>query len=267
MPESGSRIMVMRRLVVIILLLLGCASGDRDRPLRVLVYNIHAGRDAAGIDNLERVAALITSTEADLVLLQEVDRGTARSGKVDQLDVLMRLTRLYGAFGKSLDYQGGDYGIAILSRWPITGHQTVRLRVDPPQVRAGGSIEPRVALVVTTNGFRIINTHLDASREETFRLMEIADLLPEIKRQKPLFAGGDFNAEPNSNVHVRVTELLRDAWLECGEGESLTYPADTPIKRIDYLFLPPDARCTSARVIDTKASDHRPVLITVRRAP
>jgi endonuclease/exonuclease/phosphatase family metal-dependent hydrolase len=250
----------------LILLLSACASGDAGRPLRVLVFNIHAGRDAAGVDNLERVAALINSIDADLVLLQEVDRGTARSDKVDQLEVLMRLTKRHGAFGKSLDYQGGDYGIATLSRWPITAQQTIPLHVDPPQARAGGSTEPRVALVVDTNRLRIVNTHLDASRQEEYRLQEIERLLPEIERQKALLAGGDFNAEPESTVHRQLLASgLRDAWLECGEGPSLTFSASAPVKRIDYLFLLANARCTSARVLESSASDHRPVVIDVMR--
>jgi endonuclease/exonuclease/phosphatase (EEP) superfamily protein YafD len=50
----------------------------------------------------------------------------------------------------------------------------------------------------------------------------------------------------------------------CGKGESLTYPADTPAKRIDYLFLTGSASCTDATVVRTEASDHRPLLVTVR---
>jgi hypothetical protein len=52
---------------------------------RVLVFNIHAGKDAGGKPNLEEVAALVRSVDADVVLLQEVDRGTRRSGNVDQV--------------------------------------------------------------------------------------------------------------------------------------------------------------------------------------
>lgn len=245
---------------VLIILLTGCVS-SAERPLRVMVFNIHAGKDAAGVDNLERVAALIRSTNADLVLLQEVDRGTTRSGGVDQLAVLMRLTNLHGVFGKSLDYQGGEYGIATLSRWPITAHDIIPLRVDPPQTRAGGSLEPRIALVVETRGLRLLNTHLDASREDTYRLQEI-DRLLGTKNDLHL-AGGDFNSVPESTVQERVRASgLRDAWLECGGTDGLTYPADTPVKRIDYLFLSRGYGCGSATVLESTASDHRPLFIT-----
>ena len=238
------------------------ATGGGQRLVRVMVYNIHAGKDAAGVDNLERVASLIRSTKCDLVLLQEVDRGTTRSGNVDQLAVLMRLTGLYGVFGKSLDYQGGDYGIAILSRWPLSAERVVPLRIDPPQPRAGGSLEPRVALIAETNGLRIVNTHLDASREDTWRLQEVARLLESIDGAHLI--GGDFNSVPDSTVQMNVrSAALRDAFAACGTGEGLTYPAGTPVKRIDYLFLRGSAHCTAASVLETDASDHRPLLVTV----
>ncbi|HXG72067.1 MAG TPA: hypothetical protein VNJ04_15770, partial [Gemmatimonadaceae bacterium] len=65
----------------LLLLLCGCSSlqhGDKPETIRVLVYNIHAGKDAKGIDNLFRVGALILENRADIALLQEVDRFTTR---------------------------------------------------------------------------------------------------------------------------------------------------------------------------------------------
>lgn len=262
----------MRYLVLLWLgLTFGCASA-RTQPettLRVLVYNIHAGRDAGGVDNLERVASIIKTTRADLVLLQEVDRGTRRSGNVDQLAILMRLTQLHGAFGKSLDYQGGDYGIAVLSRWPITAQETVSLPVQPQQTRAGGSYEPRIALYVVTatpNGaLGVMNTHIDPSAEDVYRRQEVAHVISAAKRLRPLLVGGDFNDTPGSAVYKTLREAgLHDPWRECGEGPELTYPAIAPVKRIDYLFLNGDAaRCTSAKVLDSTASDHRAVLLNL----
>lgn len=246
-----------RRLLLLILLA-GCASVDA--PLRILTYNIHAGKDAGGRDNLERVAAVIASSKADIVLLQEVDRNTTRSGKVDQLAELTRLTGMHGRFGKSLDYQGGEYGIAILSRWPITASEIVPLRVEPPQERAGGSQEPRVGFVVVTNALRVVNTHLDASRDDGYRLQEVPQVLAA---GRDAIVGGDFNANPDSAVHDAVLRAgLRDAWSECGRrGNGMTYPATPPQKRIDYLFLGRGTRCVEAMVLETDASDHRPLLV------
>ncbi|MGH7664438.1 MAG: endonuclease/exonuclease/phosphatase family protein [Gemmatimonadaceae bacterium] len=238
-------------------------------PVRVLVYNIHAGKDASGADNLERVAALIEATRADIVLLQEVDRGTERSGGVDQIATLAGLTDMDLSFGCTLDYQGGEYGIATLSRWPIVGDSLIPLPVDPAQARAGGSHEPRGALHTEVNApggtLHVLNTHLDASGDDSYRRQEVARLLLAAARLRAgediLILGGDFNATPESEVIAHVTRsALRDGWADCGGMRpGNTYPADDPIKRIDYLFIPPAVNCDSAIVLDTGASDHRPV--------
>jgi endonuclease/exonuclease/phosphatase family metal-dependent hydrolase len=239
----------------------------------MLVYNIHAGKDAAGVDNLPRVAAEIRRSRADVVLLQEVDRGTERSGGVDQTTVLSRLTGFHGAFGKTLDYQGGEYGIAILSRWPISSDTLIHLSVQPPQQRAGGSYEPRGvqhARVAAPGGaLDVLNTHLDPSREDHYRRQEVAQVRAVVDRLRAanprVVVGGDFNAEPGSAVIASMTaDGWRDAWRSCGTGEGLTYPGDAPIKRIDYLFLAPKLACDSAAVLETRASDHRPVLVVLR---
>jgi endonuclease/exonuclease/phosphatase family metal-dependent hydrolase len=259
-----------------LLLALGaCTAPEPAEPsVRVLVFNIHAGEDAAGRPNLQRVAGVVRSTRADLVLLQEVDRGTKRSGNVDQLAALEKLTNYSTVFGRSLDYDGGLYGIAALSRDRIATHATESLPIQPPQPRSGGSYEPRAALMLTASTrlgpLEAINTHLDASRDEHYRLQESAHIIELVKRRAastlPVVAGGDFNAEPGSATYQQLMASgLRDAWKECGAGDGFTYPADNPVKRIDYLFLTSGLRCTAAKVIDTTVSDHRPLLVTLAR--
>jgi len=241
-------------------------------PVRILVFNIHAGKDAAGVSNLDRVADLIRSTDSDVALLQEVDKGTKRSNGVDQLAVIARRLGYVPAFGRSLNYDGGEYGLGVVSRRGFTAHFTTPLPVAPSQARAGGAHEPRAALIVVPiAGLKLValNTHLDASREETYRLQEIETVLKLVgsnrKSGLPAVAGGDFNAEPASAVYRRILDSgLRDAWTECGKGEGLTYPANKPVKRIDYLFLADPLQCSDARVIETTISDHRPLLVTVR---
>lgn len=240
--------------------------------LRVLVYNIHAGKDAQAADNLQRVAELIREARADLVLLQEVDRGTERSGRIDQPAVLTRLTGYHAAFGKTLDYQGGEYGIAVLSRWPIMADTLVPLPVQPRQQRAGGSYEPRGLLHATVAApgrvIHALNTHLDPSPDDRYRIQEVAAVLRYAHRLAPESAlvvlGGDFNALPLSRVRKRVAaEQWRDAWNTCGRGGGATFPASAPVIRIDYLFIRATLRCDSAQVIESVASDHRPVLFVL----
>lgn len=256
----------------------GCATlggGPPAPSIRVLVYNIHAGKDAAGVDNLERVAAIVRESRADIAMLQEVDRGTTRSGKVDQVARLAALTGFHAAFGKTLSFQGGDYGIAVLSRREILSDTLLRLPVNPPQERSGAGYEPRGALratVTTALGeAHVLNTHIDASREDTYRLQEARELLrigAELSaRGRIVLLGGDLNSEPTSAVIAMLTAAgWKDSW-GCGQGNGFSFPASVPVKRIDYLMLPPGLRCRTANVIATEASDHRPVVFEIERTP
>lgn len=239
--------------------------------LSVLVFNVHAGKDAAGTDSVRAISEFIRSIGPDLVLLQEVDRGTKRSGHVDQLQAFIDGTTYPGVFGRSLDYDGGTYGLAALSREGFLFDRTWPLRVEPLQERAGGSHEPRVTLLMVAQtrlgSLQAATTHIDASGTDQYRLQEVAELLIPVKARlapdRPVLIGGDFNSEPTSAVIRKLTDAgLRDAWAECGQGDGLTYPADTPRKRIDYVFLTGSLTCTAARVIDTQISDHRPLLVT-----
>src|SRR5687768_6865671 len=267
-----------RKLLALCLLAASLASCTtlplaRDPVIKVLVYNIHAGKDPWGVENLPGVAAIVKSTGADVALLQEVDINTRRSGRVDQPAELADLTGLRAVFGKTLDYDGGDYGIAVLARWPVTHDTLFRLRVTPRQERAGGSYEPRGVLhvlIATPYGpLHILNTHLDPSADDRFRRQEAATLLRLADQLRSsgetVFIGGDLNSNPDSRVMAMFTEAgWKDAWDGCGAGEGKTYPYNEPVKRIDYLLLGTGATCARAEVLATDASDHRPIVFQIR---
>ena len=240
--------------------------------VRVVVYNMHAGKDAAGVDNLQRIVDFVREARADLILFQEVDQGTRRSGGVDQPAVLAQRSGFHVAFGSALDYDGGKYGVATLSRWPITFDTLYRLPVDPPQERAGGSREPRGMLrtdIASPYGvMSVFNTHIDASRDDTWRRQEAAVIVSTVtaaRAMRPLvFLGGDMNSTPESAVQQIIRDArLRDAFAECGRGAGPTFPSDSAVKRIDYLYLTGMARCARAEVPATRASDHRPLVVDV----
>jgi endonuclease/exonuclease/phosphatase family metal-dependent hydrolase len=245
----------------------GCSTLTRSpAPIHVLTYNIHAGKDAQQADNLARIAALIDSAAADIVLLQEVDRRTQRAGGVDHFGELRRLTGMYGFFGKSLDFQGGEYGIAVLSRWPTDSVQAFVLKIDGPP-EGSPVYEPRSALHVRVHTpagrLDVVNTHLDARASGAFRRQELVAILAHMKQTvppgAPLLFGGDLNARPATDDVTAVAFALSDAFATCGTGAGETFPAHAPDRRIDYIFFR-SARCRTARVIETQASDHRPML-------
>jgi endonuclease/exonuclease/phosphatase family metal-dependent hydrolase len=176
------------------------------------------------------------------------------------------------AFGSALDYDGGKYGVATLSRWPIDFDTLYRLPVDPPQERAGGSREPRGLLradVMSPYGaIAVFNTHIDASREDTWRQQEarvIVSTVTTVRQSRPLvLLGGDMNSTPESAVQQNVRESgFRDAFAECGQGKGLTFPADSAVKRIDYLYLTGAMQCARAVVPASAVSDHRPLMVEV----
>jgi endonuclease/exonuclease/phosphatase family metal-dependent hydrolase len=244
--------------------------------ITILVLNMHAGWDAEKQANLGRVAAFVRESRADVVLLQEVDRQTRRSHGVDQPAVLARLTGMTAVFGRTLDYDGGEYGIAVLARGSIVNEGVVPLRVDPPQPRAGGSTEPRGVLstrIRLPSGveLRVLNTHLDASKSEEYRLQEVDRLIATARglpNGTPVVIGGDFNATPDSETYARMGRAgFIDAWAACGSGKGLTYPAGKAAKRIDYLFLQSNLSCERANVPAFTASDHQPLIVRVLRPP
>ena len=251
----------------------GCHSTGRGdgAPLRVLVYNIHAGKDAGRLDNLERVAKIIKDSRASIVLLQEVDRKTRRSGSVDQFARLRELTGYRGVFGKTINYDGGEYGIAILSRWRIASSAFAPLPVDIPDAAARARYEERGAVVVRIVSpfgiIRVINTHLDAGGADAYRIQQAKVLTSLAGAQSDsgfTLLGGDMNSEPSSEaIGILAKAGWSDLFAACGTGEPGSFPADTPVKRIDFLFGRGNVKCARAEVLDTQASDHRPVLFEV----
>ncbi len=89
--------------------------------MRVMTYNIKSGLYHP--DGLEAVARVIEAQSPDILGLQEVDEGMARSNGVAQTDWLTRRLRMRGVFAPAMNYDSGLYGIALLSRWPIERHE------------------------------------------------------------------------------------------------------------------------------------------------
>ena len=264
------RVMTLRMLGLVAVAIASgaCAStrGGADSAVRVLVYNIHAGTDTERRSNLDRVGELIRDSRADIVLLQEVDRRTRRSSGVDQLDSLRRLTGLRGAFGKAIDYDGGEYGLGVLSRWEILADSVFPLPVEAPHA----GYEARVALVAhiasPTERLRVVNTHLDASRE-AYRNQQTA-ALGRVAAGPPAagLIGGDLNSEPEHGVITMLSTFgFSDLYPGCGAAPGLTFPVANPVKRIDYLLASSRWRCVSASVLPANASDHRAVLFEIIR--
>ena len=229
------------------------------QTLRVMTYNIHVG---VGMDkklDLARVAAVINTQHADLVGLQEVDRGVTRTQGIDEIAELAKLTRMDYAFAFNLRYQGGQYGVAILSRFPIlaTDH---RLYQNTREAERRGFI--RAEVKVNGRVLNFVTTHLDYQYDDG-RLFETQQLLSALKDVKgPLIVVGDFNDIPAGHAYQLMRYQFGDAWIESrGTDQGFSYPTDKPAKRIDYIFVRSTDRVRAKRawIVDTQASDHVPV--------
>ena len=236
------------------------AAPTAPRTLRVLSYNIHHGEGVDGRLELTRLAGIISASAADIVALQEVDRKTTRSKGLDQAAELADLTGLRHAYGKAMDYQGGAYGQALLSRWPLEDF-TVHPLPNPAKV------EPRIAIsaVVRPPGFpavRVIGTHLDASRDDAARRQQAVALNALFAQDDTLTVLlGDLNARPETPVIQTLFHVWADASVA---SPAPTSPAKKPTGRIDYVLLRPAGvwRVTSSTVLpEAVASDHRPLLV------
>lgn len=259
----------MRVIVATALLGLVGAVPDDDKStpkaLRVLTYNIHHGEGTDGKLDLPRIADVIKAAKPDLVALQEVDRNTTRTGKVDQAAELAKLTGLNVEFGKAIDLQGGAYGLAILSRFPLKGAKTHPLPGKEKQ-------EARIVMQATvepggTPALTFLNTHLQHDDNET-REKQVAKIDELFGTTEGAFVlTGDLNAAPGSAPIKALTKNWTFATEPGGKG-LLTIPSDVPRQQIDYVLFRPAGtfKVVEVKVIEEKvASDHRPVLAVLER--
>lgn len=247
-------------LVACLAFLAGCVGAPQQKPatLRVVTYNIRHGAGMDGRVDLARTAATLSALAPDVVALQEVDQSVARSGRVDQAAELGRALGMHAAFASFMDYQGGRYGLALLSRMPIRSQRVVPL---PP------GDEPRAALLVEVeaeNGVAVsvVCVHFNWVADDTKRFAQASTLCASLDAlDTPWIVAGDYNDVPGSRTlalfDARATNAAKPA------GSTATFPADQPEREIDFVYAAPQGRwlVQQARVVEEKAaSDHRPVL-------
>jgi endonuclease/exonuclease/phosphatase family metal-dependent hydrolase len=273
----------MRRVGVLLAVLLSlvtaapasAAPGRFAVPLRVLSFNIHTGIGADGVLDLDRTAGAIRDTRADVVALQEVDvHWDARSDFRDQAGDLARKLRMRAFFAPIYDLDPLEpgqprrkYGVAILSRFPVLytrNHEITRLSTqdsNPGPAPAPGFAE---AVVLVRGMFvHVYSTHLDYRADPAVRELQVKDTLEILNRGfGPRILLGDFNAPHEAPELAPLWTELTDA-----APGGMTYPAEAPQKRIDFVAVSKSVTVRSATVPETLASDHRPVLaeLTLRR--
>lgn len=220
--------------------------------LRVMTYNIRGGLGMDGRRSIRRIAEVVRSADPDLAGIQEVHDRLPMSGFARQPAALTRLTGLPRVFHPSLALGIGRYGNLWLTKLPV---------IESGVCLLPGGREQRAAVWATigapSHPFRAIVTHLGLTAEE--KVGQTSELVSIVRAaREPLILVGDMNARPGSDELAQ----LADAGLRHAVGpESPTYPADDPRHRIDYIMCSRHWTTGEARVLDTQASDHLPLVV------
>jgi endonuclease/exonuclease/phosphatase family metal-dependent hydrolase len=212
--------------------------------MRICSLNIHAGKDEAGQPSLPEITAALKACNADVILLQEVDRNLPRSGFQRQDTLLAKALGGHAEFYGRLRFANASFGNSIVSRIHI--HK--RLRLDLPS--AGG--EPRCAVGISLeNGLTFWNVHLGLHHD--WRATQLAVLAEKVRDKKgPVIVGGDFNALLEAGEIVEFLERSQLSVISCNHP---TFPVSNPTSRIDFLFGR-GVTCEDSGVVIESASDH-----------
>ena len=234
------------------LFLTGAYAEASSSVVSLMSYNI---RNCRGLDNKtepSRIAETIKKANPDVIAIQELDCKTQRNGQRDFLQELAEQTGLHPTYAKAIDYQGGAYGIGVLSKEQPQGVRRIPLP---------GREEKRVLLILEFKDFVQFATHLSLTPEDQSTSLQII-AREAATYDKPVIFSGDLNLHPGS---PQGKELTRHFTI-LNSTEVPSFPANAPKELIDYIccFTHKDVTCKveSTEVItEPVASDHRAVLV------
>ena len=225
--------------------------------LKLMSYNVRNTKGMDGIRNCQRVANVIINEAPDVVAVQELDSMTTRSEQKYVLKEIAERTQMHATYAPAISFQGGKYGVGILSKEQPIGIQTFPLP---------GREEKRMLLVAEFEDYYFACTHLSLTEED--RLASLDIIKQSISNSsKPFFLAGDLNDTPDSKF---IKALQQDFQL-LTNVEKATYPAPEPTETIDYIAAwkstTDDFAVVSTQVVEEPmASDHRPITVKLRVA-
>lgn len=239
----------------------------------------------SNVFNISGTAAEINHVVPDVVTLQEVDNMTQRH-PVDEVAYLSSHTNMrYTAFAPWRPFQGGQYGIAILSRHPIievrkhqyekpTNFGELRMASDCVDQKPMDFCQGILAIKISTSAFPkglwVVTTHISADgaqSEEARQLVSYVNDLVSKTNVPDALVTGDFNEAPNGKGPSHLAKYWKDTFGICynhnkENPHGYTFNSATPDRRIDYIWAtnPQLAQCKRAFTVFTQASDHLPYI-------
>jgi len=254
--------------------------------MRIATFNILHGRTVRdGVVDVRRLQECVRDIDADVLALQEVDVEQPRSNLADltaaAAEAMGAVTHRFvaaiaGTPGATWSAATGDeqpgaaaYGISLLSRYPATSWQVVRMpRIPvkvPVYVRGINRVivvdeEPRAAVIgcfeTPLGPLTVANTHLSFvpgwNRRQLRRLVRDLGALPGSH-----VLTGDLNLGPGA---VRRYSGMRAL------ASMPTFPFDTPRRQLDHVLTDDDGLIvTRFGTPEMPISDHRPLVVDVER--
>ena len=225
--------------------------------VKLMSYNVRNTKGMDGIRNLQRVANVIINEAPDVVAVQELDSMTTRSNQQYVLGELAERTQMHATYAPAISFQGGKYGIGILSK-----ETPLNIRTDP----LPGREEARMLLVAEFENYFFACTHLSLTEEDRLASLDIIKS-SVVKSNKPYFLAGDLNDQPDS----KFIQALQQDFQMLTHIKKPTFPAPEPTETIDYIAAwkhgSNDFANLSAQVLEEPvASDHRPLSVQLRMA-
>lgn len=218
--------------------------------IKVMTYNIHRGINKDNKLDLDGIAEVIKSSGADIIALQEVERFSVRTGFRDQIEYIADKLSMQYAYGKSINILNGQYGNAILSKFPIIEYKMNRLPSQGEQrtiLKAG--------LNVNGNSISFYSTHLGLSQSE--RDLQVQEIVRLVEDDNRFIIAGDFNSEVDKLKGI--FEKCRDSASIGDNGGRATFEENGLSGRIDYIFVSNNFDVKEYDVLESDASDHYPV--------
>ena len=247
----------MRKLALLFVFALMASGAFAQEFVKIMTYNV---RSAKGMDNVRdcrRVAKVILEQMPDVVAVQELDSMTNRCGQKYILGEIAQLTGMHPEYFPAIKFDGGKYGIGILSKEKPLAVQGYPLP---------GREEKRALLVAEFQDYMFACTHLSLTEEDRMESLEIIGKIAAAS-QKPFFFAGDLNDTPGSPFLNGLQENFRIL----NDVKAQTFPAPLPDRTLDYIAVwngtAPKLDVVSKEVVDEPmASDHRPVCVVLRTA-
>lgn len=244
---------MMKKILLIVAFVAVALASASAQKVRVMSYNVKNGNGMDGVKSIERCADVIRKVNPDIVAVQELDSMTRRNDRYVLGDMAKRIG-YYDYYGPTINYQGGKYGIGILSKKPAL---SVKFYSMPHHK------EDRGVLVVEFKKYYLICTHLSGVPKKQGRGVQVEVIRGIVEKlDKPVFIAGDMNARPGTPVMSAFKEFA----TILSDDSKLTAPSNNPRGCIDYILGANGSfKVLKEQVLyDVLASDHLPLYVDAK---